>query len=101
VATYDPAIFTGVGNYTFATANLVIINKAVGAATTVFLPPTPVIGGEYVVKDGKGDAGTNAITLDGNGHTIDGLGTYGIGVNYGSVTLFFDGTGFLVIGVRP
>ena len=100
VVTHDRDIFTSAGNYSFTTANTVIVKKTVGSSTTVFLPANPTTGQEYTVKDGKGDAFTNPITVDGSGINIDGSPSWLLNVNYQSVTIFFDGSEYLVIGVR-
>jgi hypothetical protein len=74
------------------TDDVVVVNKTVGSATTVTLPAAPTTGEMLVVKDGKGDAGTNPITVGGNGKTLDGAASYTIDVNSGSVTLVYNGT---------
>lgn len=42
---------------------LLVINKSVGSATQVNLPAAPVADWRFEVKDGKGDAVTNNITI--------------------------------------
>lgn len=54
-----------------------IINQTVAAAKTIRLPAAPPDNYQVSVIDGKGDAGTNVITVDGNGHTIKGGGFSG------------------------
>jgi hypothetical protein len=52
---------------------VVVIKKTVGAAHAVSLPANPVPDQEVCVIDGKGDAGTNNITVtDPNGYLING-----------------------------
>jgi len=46
-----------------ADADIVVINKSVGAATTVNLPSAAVRTTPVMIVDGKGDAGTNNITI--------------------------------------
>jgi len=101
VVTHDREKFTAAGDYTFTRCNTVIIKKTVGEETTVFLPEFPVIGQEYTVVDGKGDALTNNITVDGNGYLINGMTTWPLNSNYGYVVLFFDGDEYIVIGAKP
>lgn len=72
--------------------SVLVVNQAVAAPFTVLLPPTPPKNTIVQVKDGKGDAATNTITIDGNGQTIDGGATTTITTDYGAVYLGYDGT---------
>lgn len=79
------------GNYQVVNGvGFVEVKKTVGAATTITLPPSPVDNAVVTVKDGKGDAGTNAITITGG--TIDGLLSTIIRQAFGAVSLRWDGT---------
>jgi hypothetical protein len=61
---------------------------AVASAVAVNLPQFPQIGSRITIKDGKGDAATNNITINAfSGHSIDTTATYTIKNNYGAVTL--------------
>lgn len=71
---------------------VVIINKTSGAATTVNLPASPVTGQRFVIKDGKGDAATNNITITPAAGTIDGAATYVLRVGYGAVNIIYNGS---------
>ncbi len=51
---------------------LIIINKTTGGPTSVAFEPNPVNGAEHRVKDGKGDADVNPITMTWAGGNIDG-----------------------------
>lgn len=83
-------IITAAGAVTMTSADgIVELNKTVGAATAVTVPASPIVGQIQVVKDGKGDAGTNNITLSG---TYDGVGGYVITTNYGAVSFYWNGT---------
>jgi len=77
--------------------HIVIVNKTVGAATTVNLPASPSTGLEMIIKDGKGDAAANNITVTPAAGNIDGAGTYVINTNYGVVQLVYNGTIWNVI----
>lgn len=80
------------GNYTVVNESLIVVDKTSGAATTITLPSSPVDGRCIVVKDGKGDAATNNITISHATDTIDGAASYTISENYGSVMLEYDST---------
>lgn len=75
-----------------ATDTVLLINKTVGGATSVVLPASPLLSATYtrviVIKDMKGDAGTNNITLDaGSGSLINGQQTLVMDANYGTTML--------------
>jgi hypothetical protein len=70
----------------------VVINKAVGSPTTVLLLATPATGQTVIIKDGKGDAGINNITINGNGKLIDGFTTFVLNQGHQSINLTFNGT---------
>ena len=81
--------------------DVIVINKTVGAATTVNLPPVAGRAPNRPLKivDGKLDAAANNITLDGDGsETILGIGTYVINSNGGSVEVWPrpDGAGWYI-----
>ncbi len=92
----NPRIVTASGNVALTTTDYtVVIKKTVGAATLVNCPPN-TSGEAFIVKDGKGDAGTNNITITPAAGNIDGNPTYVINTNYGSVGFFGDGTNWLI-----
>jgi hypothetical protein len=76
--------------------NVLVVNKTVGGATAVTLPAS-ASGCVYVVKDGKGDANTNNITITPTSGLIDGAGTKVLNTSYGKVTVIFDGTNWDII----
>lgn len=85
-------IFAGTGNVAMVNEGAVVLIKTVGAATQVSLRPSPDLGNFCYVKDGKGDAATNNITIvDPNGNTIDGQASYVIASNYGSAVFMWNG----------
>lgn len=84
---------TDTGSYTVTTTETVIvINKGTGASTTVTLPASPNTDRMLIIKDGKGDAGSNNITISGNGKNIDGSSTLVISTNYGKAGIVYNGT---------
>ena len=87
---------TSGSSYTVTNEALVIVNKTSGSATTVNLPAGAAFGKMSVliiIKDGKGDAATNNITITPNGsNTIDGASTLVIATNYGVAQVMWNGT---------
>lgn len=75
---------------------LVVINKTVGAASAVNLP-AGVTGQVFVIKDGKGDAATNNITITPAAGNIDGAATLVINTNRGVARLGYNGTEWSVL----
>lgn len=64
-----------------------LINKTVAGPTTCMLP-TPMLSKLVMIKDMKGDAGTNSITLDaGSGNLINGQQTLVMNANYETTML--------------
>lgn len=61
-------------------------------APTVLAPPSSPDGHTFAVVDISNNAATNNITIDGNGHTIDGAATATIDTDGAEVEFVFDGT---------
>lgn len=74
----------------------VLVNKTIGSLTTLLLPINPGVWQVFRIKDRKGDASTNPITISGNGSTIEGAPTYVIANDGGSTDLTWDGTEFML-----
>lgn len=75
---------------------LLVVNKGTGSATTVNLPANPIQGWRFEVKDGKGDAGTNNITVSPAAGTIDGASSYVINSNRGAAIFTYSGSEWVV-----
>lgn len=91
-------VITATGAYNIlSTDDQVVINKTVGGATTVNLPTSPTTGRTLTVKDGKGDAATNNITVTPAAGNIDGSSTFVINVNYQSNDFVYNGTQWNVV----
>ena len=76
---------------------VVIVRKASGSATAITLPTTPVNWVTYQVKDGKGDAATNNITVSPASGTVDGAASIAINNNYQGLSFVYDGTSWNVV----
>jgi hypothetical protein len=73
-----------------------ILCDATSAAFTVSLPATPTpTGRQYQIK--KIDSTANAVTLSGNGNTIDDLASFTLQTQYEAVTVQWDGTEWWVV----
>jgi hypothetical protein len=82
------ATMTSGSSITMTTTTLVV-RKTIGSATTVTLPASPVSWLTYVVKDGKGDAATNNITIA-SVALIDGSVSVVLNVNSQSMSFEYD-----------
>ena len=68
-----------------------------GLAMTITLPNPAYHGEIHTIKDASGAAGTNNITVSGNGNTIDGAATQTINTNYGKLTLAWNETEWSIV----
>jgi hypothetical protein len=76
---------------------VVVTDLGTPGAVTVNLP-AGTTGRIFMVVDGKGDAATNNVTIDGNGaETINGAATYAITDNRGAVAIAWNGTGWNIV----
>lgn len=69
------------------------------AARTITLLASPTTNQKFIIKDESGAASINniSITVSGGSITIDGLTTQKIYTNYGSLTVYFNGTAYFII----
>lgn len=67
------------------------------SARTITPLANPVVGTLYYIKDSVGLAATNNITITPSGKNIDGAASYVINLNYGSVTIVYNGTEWSII----
>lgn len=96
---HDPLLIVTSGAIVnLATGNhKVVINKTVGSDTDVNLPPSPYLGQEIIIKDGKGDSNTNRIFVQSSGTTIDGFTGIIMKRKYQSHTYMWNGTEWNII----
>lgn len=94
-----------------ATKNILAVLLGLTADHTLAMPAAPNVGQRFTFVDGDGTLGSGFTwTLDGNGHTINGIGLFvlsatsisaspggGIGAR-GSISLEFTGTEYKVVG---
>ena len=73
------------------------VNASNSTAKTINLPATPTANNYIVIKDKKGDAATNNITIQGNGKLIDGVSSILINGNNQAYTLKYDGSAWNLI----
>lgn len=85
-----PQVYSVSANQTFNHYDIGGVKKFAGSYTQ-FLDPSPTLGEIQTVQDGQGDAGTNNIVVNGNGHNIDGAATKSITTNYGAGSFQYDG----------
>jgi len=87
----------GTTPFTIPDGYYVIMVNTSTSAMTIYLPPNPIKGDTYQIKDVIGNAGANNITINGNSHNIDGGSNYTISTNYGSVVITFSGSRWSVL----
>lgn len=86
------------GSSIVMTTNILVVDKATGSATAVTLPASPeAFTLTYTVKDGKGDAATNNITITPSSGSIDNISSAVINVGFAALSFVFDGTNFWTV----
>ncbi len=86
-------VVNATGAITVATTDYIIcVRKTASEATTVNLPASPSVGDTYVIKDCKGDANSNNVTIVPASGNINGSASYILNTARSSVTFFYDGT---------
>lgn len=94
-ASTNLSIRTVTANYgTLETDETILVNATAGTVT-VTLPATPTIGKKYNVK--KIDSTANTVSVNGNGHNIDGTATVSGTLPYQGWVLQYDGTNWFII----
>lgn len=77
--------------------NLVFVNAPGVVNITLPLLLLLIVGQRWLIKDTSGLAGTNTITVSGNGYTIDADASFTINANYGDVELQWNGTTMSIV----
>ena len=69
-----------------------------GAVTATIVPlASPTTGQKHIIKDNAGTAAANNITITPSGKNIDGAASSVININYGSVTIIYNGTQWNIV----
>lgn len=86
-------------SYTLTSSDYIIGVTDTSAARVMSLPAAPSTGQVFVIKDQSGAASNGNLSVDVTGGvvTIDGATSYVISSNYGSITVYFNGTNYSVI----
>ena len=82
----SPTIITSGASYAVVgTDSRILVNKTIGSATSIVFPLASVINYSVMIKDLKGDAAANNITITfTGGQRADGLSSVPINTNYGA-----------------
>lgn len=80
-----------------ASDNVVITKLTTPGAVAVNLEASPTQGRLHVIKDGKGDAATNNVTITPAAGTIDGQPNLVMANAYESITLVYSGTEWVIV----
>jgi len=86
------------GTVTVKTSDYYLGCNTLNAPVTLNLPSAADagVGKKYIIKDEKGNAATNNITVVGGGSLIDGQATYVLKVNFEAIVLVCDGTNWYI-----
>ncbi len=85
-------------SFTLSGSQTIYLCDTTAAPLTATLPASPTAGASYVIKDATGHCGTNAVTVAGNGYSIDGSASLLLDINYAFVNLVFTGTEWIQVG---
>lgn len=95
-----PRSASGAGNLSGTATDYILAVTNTAAPRTVSLPNTGVVTGQmFVIKDETGGAAAQNITINVTGATynIDGAASQTISTDYGSITVYFNGTEYSII----
>lgn len=84
-------------NYTILSSDYVISVGTLSTPIALTLPSTPTAGDTFIIKDANGSAATHNITINGNGHNIDGSTTFVLSTNYENITVIYNSSTWMVV----
>ena len=80
--------------YTIVNTDYLIIGDTTSSSFSIYLPPSPSNGDSFCIKK---SVAANILTLNGNGHNIDGSASIPIYVRYLSYSVLYNGTEWSII----
>lgn len=80
---------------TLITDHLILVDTS--SARTITPMAAPVTGTLYIIKDNTGSAAANNITITPSGKNIDGAASSTMNINFGSVTIVYNGTQWNIV----
>lgn len=93
-----PVVITSTSPFNALLTDLYIgVNNTSTSPFSVILPANPPLGKLYIIKDFAGNAQTYPISISATGSNIDTVSVATINVNFGSVTLVFNGADWSVV----
>jgi hypothetical protein len=75
----------------------IVVQIGVGSGAAITLAAAPPTGTIQIIKDGAGNAASKTITVQPTSGLIDGSSIIQVGVNWGSVTVQYTGSGWIII----
>lgn len=95
---FDPLDIITSGGVVNLTSNShrIVVNKTLGSPTTINLPTSPFYGQEVRIKDGKGDAATNNVTIS-HPSGIDAWSSVIMKHDYQSFDFLWNGTQWNIV----
>jgi hypothetical protein len=89
------SIVTKTANYTVTSSDRTLLGNATGGAFTLTLPASPTTGQQVIAK--KIDTSANAVTVSGNGKSIDSGSSLTLDTPNQSYSLQYDGTQWWIL----
>jgi len=90
--------FTTPGAYpytTLSTDDIILVDTS--SARTIIPQASPSTSKQLIIKDNVGSAATNNITITPSGKNVDGAASTTINIAYGSATIIYNGTQWIII----
>lgn len=98
VSSNDSITVVSPGAYPYTTIPqdaLILVDTS--SARTIIPLASPTTGQKHIIKDSVGSAAANNITVTPSGKNIDGAASSTINVNYGSITIVYNGSDWSII----